>query len=440
MEFYRFIEITIYAILRIVPFMFLMVYVFRKEMRFSDKIMWVFIAAIIVVRIVCAFFAYVDESRLNDPNPGFLVYVILSILLVKSHFGKSLFTMLMLNNFSTFTVVAAKSIEGILFPQLALQLHRWSNSLTLLVVEALVLLPLFFYLRNIYKKSIEQNISKKVWRYLWCIPMTLYIVGYRNLFMAEETFQELSLSLEYAFYSFLLAAGGMLIYTLVTSLINERVENDALKEREYVLRLQHTQYNNLQDRIEEARRAKHDIRKHIHVMSAYLKDKKYDELEIYLNRYKATLPEEVTLQFCENYAVNALLQYFSGYSKMIGVGFSASVTLTQNCGIPDEALTVLLGNLLENATEACVKEGSGSVISVRSKVDETAVFFKIINTCTMPPKKNKSGKFLSSKRQEGTGIGLDSVQKLVEQYNGVMKANWEDGTFIVSVMLIIPEK
>ncbi len=436
MELYRFIEITLYALLRIVPFLALMVYVFRKELRFSDPITWGALGAITLARIVCAFFAYADESRINEANPGFLLYVALSILLVKAHFGKSLFTMLMLNNFSTFTVVAAKSLEGVFFPELALELHRWSNSLMLLAVEALVLLPLFLYLSRVYKRSIEQNITQKVWNYLWCIPMTLYIVGYRNLFLAKETFQELALSLEYAFYSFLLAAGGMLIYTLVTSLINERVENDKLKEREYELGLQHTQYHNLQDRIEEARRAKHDIRKHIHVMSAYLKDKKYDELEVYLNRYKATLPEEVTLQFCENYAVNALLQYFCGYCKMIGAGFSASVNLSQDCGIPDEALTVVLGNLLENATEACVKEGTGAVMSVRSKTDETAVFFKIVNTCAIPPKKDGAGNFLSSKRKEGTGIGLDSVRKIAEAYNGMMKAGWEDGVFTVSVMLV----
>ncbi len=435
MDFLRCLEIVLYALLRIAPFLFLMVYTFRDKFRFSDRVTWILLGVIVLARIACALFAYLDESRINDSNPGFLVYVALTILLVKDNFGKSLFTMLMLINVSTFTVMASKSFENLFFPELAVELHRYTNSITLLVVEGIILTPLFFYIKKIHMRALKQSVSKTVWHYLWCIPMTFYVVGYRDLFMAEETFHELSLKLSYTFYCFLLTAGGALIYTIVANLISEYAKNNILNEKIHIAELQESQYQRLQDRITEARRATHDIRKHIYVMSTYLRNKKYDEAETYLGKYRASLPEEVTLSFCENSAVNALLQYFSGYAKMVGAGFSSTVAIPNDCGVPDDVLTVVLGNLLENTMEYCASHGSGAVISVRSKIDDSAVFFKVINTCLEKPKTDREGNFLSSKRKEGTGIGLDSVNKLAKEYNGMMKAYWEDGMFIASVML-----
>ncbi len=431
----RFWELTLYAILRFLPFLLLMLYIFRRELRFSKWVTAAGLVLLILVRIGLGLYAYYDELRPTEPNPGFFVYAAVSLLFVKAHYGKALFSMIMLNNISGFTVVAAKCLEGIFFPAQAEQLHRWTNSLMLLAVSATVLIPLYFYIKHVYIKALRRKDSPMVWRFLWLIPMTFYFVWYRNSFFGAEGFNVLALRPSYTVFSLLVTAGGMLVYSMVMQLINEHAENDRLRENEAMLRLQHAQYTNLQDRIEEARRAKHDLRGHIHVMSAYLKDKKYDELEQYLGRYQASLPEDVTISFCENYAVNALLQYFAGYAKIIGAGFSASVKLPENVGVPDEELTVVLGNLLENATEACVAQEKHAVCSVRGMVDEEAVFFKIVNSCPTPPKTDRQGRYLSSKRKKGYGIGLDSVQRIADRYHGMMKAEWVDGSFTVSVML-----
>ncbi len=438
MPLYRFCELTAYSLLCFLPYLFLFLYVFKGKLRFHPVINVLGIILLIVLRCCYGLYNYFDENRIAEPNPGILVYVAFCLIFVKEKFGKGLFTMLMLTNISTFTMVVAKTAEGLLFPTLALEIHRWSNIITLVIVEAITLIPLFFYIKNVYLKATEQVMPKNVWRYLWFIPLTLYFVTYRTLYHGAEGFKELTLRVQHSIYLLLITAGGMLIYTMVVNLINEHSENMRLKEKERLQSLQREQYDSLQDRIEEARRAKHDMRQHLHVISAYASDKKYDELESYLAKYIKTLPEDNKLVYCEHYAVNALIQYFAGYAKMIGAGFSANVKLDNDLSIPDETLTVLLGNLLENAMEACTREKMAGVVSVRAKRDESAVFFKVVNSCSIEPKKDKSGKYLSSKRKRGYGIGIESVQNITAQYGGLMKINYEEGVFTVSVMLNLP--
>ncbi len=373
-----------------------------------------------------------DIGRLNDPNPGILILVALTVLLVKD-WGKGLFSMLMLANVSSFIVTASKYFEGIIFGDYAMQLHRWTNIIMLIIVESLVLIPLFFYIKSFFMKAIHQTISKRTWSFLWLVPFTFYTVWYRNSFFATENHEILSLDLKYAFFCLLVNGGGLLIYHLVAHLINEHVDNDRLKEQEMQVMIKQKQFETLQERIDEARTAKHDMRQHLHMISAYLEDEKYDELKAYINSFRKTIPENMTVSYCEHYGINALLQYFAGLARENGIAFSANVELPADIKIPNDVLAVLLGNLLENAVEAATKENK-PVITVRCKMEDKALFFKVVNTFTGKAKKTSDGLYLSTKH-EGRGIGLRSVRSIVSDYKGKLKITQDNALFTVSVLL-----
>ncbi len=433
MELTRAIELTVYSVLRILPYLLLMFYIFRDHFRFSKRVMMGAILVVTILRCVCGYAAYWDVSRLNDPNPGILIFAALTVILVKDSWGKGLFTMLMLANVSSFVVTAAKYFEGLIFTDHALELHRWTNIITLIAVEAAVLIPLFFYIRNFYIKAVHQTISQRTWLFLWLVPFTFYTVWYRNSFFSSENHELLSLDLKYVFFALLVNGGGLLIYTLVADLINKHVDNDRLREKETQMLIKQKQFEVLQERIDEARTAKHDMRQHLHMICAYLEDEKYEELKAYINSFRKTIPENITISYCDHYGINALLQYFAGLARENGIAFSAKLELPGDIGIPDDVLAVLLGNLLENAVEACAKE-SKPVIRIRGQMQGNAVFFKVVNTFTGKVRKSPDGIYLSTKHA-GQGIGLRSVRGIVDDHNGILKITQENGLFSVSVLL-----
>ncbi len=433
MELYRAAELTLYSIFRILPYLLLMFYIFRENLRFPKSVTAAAVVLICALRCLCGYAAYFDAGRLNVPNPGILIFAVLCVLFVKDNWGKSLFSMLMLANISSFVVTGSKYFEGLFFGAYALHLHRWTNLLTLLIVEAVVLIPLFFYIKNIYMTAVHQTISKRTWAFLWLVPFTFYAVWYRNSFFSAESHEILSLDLKYAFFSLLVNGGGLLIYTLVAHLINEHAVNDRLREQEVQVMIKQKQFETLQERIDEARTAKHDMRQHLHMISAYLEDEKYDELKAYINSFRRALPENITISYCDHYGINALLQYFAALAQENSIAFSAKVELPAEIGIPDDVLAVLIGNLLENAVEACTKEAK-PVIRIRGRMQNKAVFFKVVNTFTGRAKKSPDGLYLSTKH-EGRGIGLRSVRGIVSDYNGILKITQDDGLFTVSVLV-----
>lgn len=433
---YRMAEISLYAFVSFLPLLILTIYPFWNKLRFSKGVTFFGIGLLYASRIVLTFFMSVAERRGLLVLLGTFLYAAFFFIFVKDSIGKGLFLLLMLSNISNLILTAAKVTERYLFPTLYKTPYRWSSSLTFLLMEALILIPLFFYFKKVFSETFIGKHS--YWKFLWLIPLTFYSVWFRNFYFGAEGSKELARRPQYLLFSLVINGGALLVYSVVAQLIHQHAENIKLIEKSHQLSLQHAMYGNLQDRIEEARHMRHDLKQHIHVVSTYLQNKKYDELEKYLERYQKSMANETPILYCDNFAINALLQYFAGYAKIINTGFSASVYLPNEIGIPDEELVVVLGNLLENAIEACVtQEGHASVISVNGKLDKGAVFFKVVNTCFIPPKSDSKGNFFSSKRK-GYGVGIQSVKNTTKRYNGVMKTHWEDGKFIASVLLNIP--
>ena len=107
----------------------------------------------------------------------------------------------------------------------------------------------------------------------------------------------------------------------------------------------------------------------------------------------------------------------------------------EDLNIPDNVLSVLLGNLLENALEASRHVETGKrKITIKSVCSGGMILFKISNTYAGTLLPNKNGLYLSTKHT-GSGIGLASVRSIVEQNQGRMEITHTDTQFIVTVML-----
>ena len=111
------------------------------------------------------------------------------------------------------------------------------------------------------------------------------------------------------------------------------------------------------------------------------------------------------------------------------------VQLPENIGIPETVLSVVLGNLLENAVDACSEIiEDKKKITVRGKYEQSALFFEITNTYTGDLRKNTSGTLLSTKAA-GHGIGLNSVEHIANTMGGMLELDVHDNIFRASILL-----
>lgn len=432
--FYRLLEVSLYSLLNFLPFLILALYPFRKQLRFSIPITSGFIVLISLIQIaigLLASFSPLDSGVLSLLSTG--LYVTFYFAVVKSRFDKLLFTILVLSNVSNLVVVSAKFLEGIFFGSLALEPYRWSLCVCLILMHLVVTLPLYFYINRQYAKVI--HIQSSSWSYLWVIPAIFYLVWYYHLYLTGKSSLQVALDVQSTLFLLFFNLGAFFVYHTVVQLLLEQEKAQMLTQQNHLLTMHQMQYDNLQNRINEARQAKHDVRHHTHLIREYLRSGKLQELEAYLNNYEESLPDFQSLIYCQHYATNTLLGYYAQQAQSSGIDIDIFVQLPETIKLPETTLSVVLGNLLENAVEACrqITEGEKK-ITVRGKVNMGAVFFEITNTFHGTLRRSKSGKILSTK-SNSRGMGLESVSQIVQAYGGMLEVNVKNETFCASVLL-----
>lgn len=439
---YRILEVGLYSILNFLPFVLLAIYPFRRQLRLSKHMTIVLTALLTVVQI----FLGLTSAFYPDANKGILsfvstsVYALFYFTAIKAAFGKTLFTLLMLSNIVNLVTIVSKCVERLIFGEtMAMQPYRWTYSVCMIFVTLAVAVPLFVYFRRYYSDGIVKQAGASSWNYLWLIPATFYLQWFWHLYGSEKTALEIALEPSTAVFMLCINIGAFLVYHIVILLINEQERNSTLTAHIHQLEIQNLQYENLNNQIAATRQARHDLRHHITVIDEYLTHGEYGKLHKYLQDYKKSLPNNSTLFFCKHNAVNVLLTYFAQQAKEKQIDFSVSVSIPEQINIPDNVLSVLFGNLLENALDACqTVRDRQPYISVKTKTQTDALFLQIENTYFREPIKDKDGRYLSSKRK-GLGIGLESVRNIVEQHDGLLEIEPKDGCFRVSVLLNISD-
>lgn len=433
----RIIEVSVYSLLNFLPFLALAIYPFRASLRFSKPVTGVLIGFLTLVQLFLGFWAafYAGKNAGLVSAVSTILYAVFYFLAVKKHFGKTIFTLLMISNLANLAVISAKSIEGQLFPVLAVQSYRWSFSLMLFAVELVISVPLFFYIKYIYTPAVEKEPSGFEWRYLWLIPATFYFMWYYAFYgNVSSTGLEIALRPKNAVFLLFINIGEILIYYVVTRLILDQNKIIELKERNHRLTMQSVQYEILKNKIAEARRAKHDVRHHIAILQNYLQNKDYDALADYIGEYSDTVPDDTSLKFCENSAANAVLLYFSEKAKKCGISYSVKAEIPQNAGVSETDISVMLGNIIENAIEACKSEKSeNKQVVIHANTRGGSLCITVDNTFTGELKFNRDGDFVSTKHK-GMGLGTKSVKSIVESYGGVCRFETKDGMFFASVL------
>ena len=134
-----------------------------------------------------------------------------------------------------------------------------------------------------------------------------------------------------------------------------------------------------------------------------------------------------------NAAVDGILYHYSQRAEVAGIKLKIAGTVKSN-GIPDDELSVLLGNAMENAFAGCQTVEEGRFVTVVAQ-SEPQVLSLMIQNSFDGNLKIKHGELHSRKRTHGPGIGISSMKMICEKYGGTMEMQWDDHSFTVLIVL-----
>lgn len=433
MELFKILEVSIYVILDFLPSLFLAIIPFRDHMYFNLKINFIIITILYFLIVSCKIIGMQNvETAAFFSVVLLFIYLIFYILCFRIEIVKLLFVLIIIVNYGSFTAITYSFFTT--YFRYGYQDKAYSiRSSGILCLILLISYPFMVYLmQKKIKPLIASQVNNKVWNYLWLVPATFCLSYYYNLF-SNGGFTGYTTKVSNIIYAAFYNIGGLFATFLVAKLVKDSNDSLQLRAENYMLNLQTIQYEHMKNRIEETRRAKHDLRQTIAIMQIFLKDNDTEKLKNYIVEYINSIPPDTIIKYCENYSLNAVLVYYGDIANKNSIKFQVEINDLSALYLSDADLVILFGNLLENAIEACLRQVNGKAfIILKVQTVNNSIVITLINSYNGLIKKF-GNQFVSSKKNR-IGIGISSIVKIVEKYQGIHKFEYDDLVFNVSIL------
>lgn len=195
-------------------------------------------------------------------------------------------------------------------------------------------------------------------------------------------------------------------------------------------------YTEVENIYRQMRGWKHDYHNHIQVMKAYLELEKYKDMEQYLNDLDKDLNSIDTVLKTGNVMVDAILNTKLSLAANQEIKINAKATVPEELQVSDVDLSIIIGNLMDNAMEASIKLENPQQRFIRVYIREMKgqLYISIINSVGGEIKKVGLG-YISTKFTTNHGFGLKRVDSIVAKYNGFINRQNEEGVFATEIIL-----
>ena len=272
--------------------------------------------------------------------------------------------------------------------------------------------------------------------YIASVPVWAIFLAF-NLLISPRKYETLHVNLmQIAYWGTLLLLFTLLclLCVLFYYVVTDMMKKAELEERARILEMQESSYQAQQRYIEENARIRHDFHHVIVALNELSQSGDTETLKKVLDEYMASLPKRETEKFCNNMAVNAVLNHYMQRAIADDIRIDWNIDLSDNVKVSDIDICSIIGNILENAILACNEIPTGNRFIDFELHTEPGGQISIVATNSFSGTvRMKDGHYLST-RSGGHGIGLKSIASMAERYDGIARFSHKGCEFYTDLM------
>ncbi|MCL1855725.1 MAG: ATP-binding protein [Clostridia bacterium] len=310
------------------------------------------------------------------------------------------------------------------------------------LLARLILIPIFLPLgvRTLEKmfKAWSGNESNPFWRVVWLIPAAMFAI---TMLSANAWTLTDANSIIFLLTRILSVSALMTCVAMMTGIMSREREMATARMREEMLdtvtRAQDKSHVKILSEWEAATVARQDARTAVEKILNHTRADGHAEISCLLLERMEGLELTAPLRLCENEAVNALAAHYSVIACEEGIEVSCRLDIPKQAGrVRNVDLSRIVGNMLENAVEACRRMDRGArSIRLKSMLRDDMLVLVMDNSFDGNVEELPDGRYVSRKRESGVATGLSSIQALADRYDGTALFEPEGRVFKTSVRL-----
>ena len=218
--------------------------------------------------------------------------------------------------------------------------------------------------------------------------------------------------------------------------------NQLLEEQDKLIKVKEAEkyqsYQKSKEAEEKMRRINHDLNHHFNYLLACGED--VGKIQEYIKNLKGEVNEVAKYFDTGSSIVDLILQEQYEKAEKLGIKLMVVGGFEEELKVEPAVLSVILGNLLNNAVEGArqTKSEYRNINVTFYQEPKKEFYLEVSNTADIDNLKVKDGVLETTKEDKSLhGIGLKSVRKAVRENKGTMRINTENNMFVVEIHIPI---
>lgn len=402
--------------------------VFKEKKKLTVSYVEIILAAIAAVGVLCcnkiALFSYLTIVLVGIYlSISARVFYQVNYLII---FSVVSFYLLCLNSFDFFILTLISDIY--LGPKTIIQIISGPGPIRAVVISLIKILWVLIYIgiKNVLKKM-SVNIKGA---YVILATSGIGFLGF--VFLVNQVLKSFNYTMSTIWFVVVCCLAAIVFggYFIIMRR-EEKLEMSFLEMRNGLLS---ENYKELNEVYRSNSKLYHDLNNHLNVLYQLLDEENIIEAKEYIKEISKPILELSKTAWTGIDVVDVVINSKLQKMNEAEIPSDINVEFPKGCNILPNDMCTILSNLLDNAIEAAQKVKEGRYINLVIRRAQYFLFIRVSNSCEkleefeIIPKTTKNNKVLH-------GWGLQSVNDVVEKYNGRMECINKGNEFVVNIML-----
>lgn len=413
----------------------LMAYIYKKSGLTQPTNKWIILVFICLILRYSAFISILENLGLREPInliSSLLIYIFVGIIMKVEKSSIILWPCVFMS-----IALVSENIAGLIqqsfsaqhwFPTSATSITQYFSGSLISSVLRVILISIIFSMLS--HKQLEQipKLPDKMVLMLSIIPISSIIVLCTITLWWHSSFSLPVIGvLGIDFGIVAITIFNLFMFKLIQIRIIELSQKQTSK---VVVKKEIQYFTDLENKEKNIRMMRHDLKNQYLILAGYIEDKDYDTALNYINKSIIKLDHSQTKFYTNNPILNYLLNQKTQQARENNIQMKIKAFIPADFHIESSIIASILGNLIDNALNACIRQKSFErKINISLKLSNNNLIINIDNTFDRNEIQTRRW------RMKG-GIGLKSVQNIVDEQNGLYR-HWIEGeTYYTLVVLM----
>jgi len=224
------------------------------------------------------------------------------------------------------------------------------------------------------------------------------------------------------------------LYDVITAALSDKMQSLlVLEQNKYYDR----QLEMIKSSLQTTNAIRHDLKNHMFSIRSLIESGDTKETVNYISKIMEDIGTRKDRSATGNTVIDSIINFKLQEAEQRGINTNLDLRIPEKLEIPSFDITIILGNLLDNAIKAASEVQDNKYVNVKIKYDKGRLLIQADNPYIGVIQESDGNILTTNEDRENHGIGLQSIKKVIHKYDGIMNIDHSYNVFSVSVLIYV---